>query len=682
MGLTQHHPFDPLSGDEIAAAVEAIRKYQSGQLLFNAVTLHEPRKKEMLRWLEHPSDGNRPARIADVTVILPDGKVYDGLVDLKTRKVQKWEKLDGLQPIITPEELIQVEEIMRKDPKVIEQCELSGIPKSDMHKVYCDPWTIGYDERFGSNIRLQQALMYYRPDPDTFQYQYPLDFCPIYDGAKKAIIHIDIPSVRRPLSKQKAIDYIPRYINENGGYRKDIKPINITQPEGVSFTMNGRVLSWQNFKFHIGFNYKEGIVLNHITFTDKGIERPIFYRLSLSEMVVPYGAPEHPHQRKHAFDLGEYGAGYMANSLALGCDCKGVIHYLDAEFAQRDGSIRTIKNAICIHEEDNGILFKHTDFRDDSVTVTRARKLIVQQIFTAANYEYACQWVFHQDGTIQPEIKLTGILNTYALNEGEEAGPWGTEVYPQVNAHNHQHLFCLRVNPMIDGVNNTVNMVDTVASEAPVGSPQNRYGNAFYAKKTKLRTSGQAKTDYNGATSRTWEMVNENKLHPYSKKPASYKLVSREVPGLLPKEGSLVWKRAGFARHAVHVTPYRDDELWAAGRHVPQTSGEPSQGLPEWIAEGSSSTENTDIVLWHTFGVTHIPAPEDFPIMPVEPMTLLLRPRNFFTNNPCMDVPPSYSITPTQVAEKKGALDQSDKVSQLAFGGKSCCSGGNAAARL
>jgi primary-amine oxidase len=346
---------------------------------------------------------------------------------------------------------------MRKDPKVIEQCELSGIPKEDMHKVYCDPWTIGYDERFGSNIRLQQALMYYRPDPDCFQYQYPLDFCPIYDGAKKAIIHIDIPSVRRPLSKQKPIDYIPRYINENGGYRKDITPINITQPEGVSFTMNGRVLSWQNFKFHIGFNYKEGVVLNHITFNDKGIERPIFYRLSLSEMVVPYGAPEHPHHRKHAFDLGEYGAGYLTNSLALGCDCKGVIHYLDADFAQRDGSVRTIKNAICIHEEDNGILFKHTDFRDDSVIVTRARKLIVQQIFTAANYEYACQWVFHQDGTIQPEIKLTGILNTYALNEGEEAGPWGTEVYPQVNAHNHQHLFCLRANPMIDGVNNTVN---------------------------------------------------------------------------------------------------------------------------------------------------------------------------------------------------------------------------------
>lgn len=244
----------------------------------------------------------------------------------------------------------------------------------------------------------------------------------------------------------------------------------------------------------------------------------------------------------------------MTNSLALGCDCKGSIHYLDAVFPSRAGSLKTIKNAICIHEEDAGILFKHTDFRDESVTVTRARRLIVQQIFTAANYEYAVQWIFHQDGTIQPEIKLTGILNTYSLNEGEDPGPWGTQVYPRVNAHNHQHLFCLRVNPMIDGPDNSVVMVDAVPSDAPVGSEENFYGNAFYAKKTRLETEGSSRTDYNGATSRTWEMVNESRRHPYSGKPASYKLVSREVPGLLPKEGGLVWKRAGFARHAVHVT--------------------------------------------------------------------------------------------------------------------------------
>jgi len=220
----------------------------------------------------------------------------------------------------------------------------------------------------------------------------------------------------------------------------------------------------------------------------------------------------------------------------------------------RAGESTTIKNAICIHEEDAGILFKHTDFRDDSVIVTRGRKLIISHIFTAANYEYCVYWIFHQDGTVQLEIKLTGILNTYAMNPGEDTKGWGTEVYPGVNAHNHQHLFCLRIDPNIDGPNNTVFQVDAVPGEAEVGSAENPYGNAFYAKKTKYNTVEESMSDYDGATSRTWEMANTNKLNPYSHKPVSYKLVSREVPGLLPKPGSLVWKRAGFARHAVHVT--------------------------------------------------------------------------------------------------------------------------------
>ena len=215
-------------------------------------------------------------------------------------------------------------------------------------------------------------------------------------------------------------------------------------------------------------------------------------------------------------------------------------------------------------------------------------------------------------------------------------------------------------------------MVDAVASDAPVGSAANKHGNAFYDKRTKFETTGQSVTDYNGATVRTWDLCNTNKLHPYSKKPVSYKLVSREVPALLPKEESLVWKRAGFARHAVHVTRCkcaklqmralcsdksidRDDQLYPAGRHVPQTSGESDVGLPEWIGDGNEGIDNEDIVLWHTFGLVHFPAPEDFPIMPCEPISVLLRPRNFFSNNPVMDVPPQRCITASQMASKGSA---------------------------
>ncbi|KAK4099480.1 hypothetical protein N658DRAFT_475249 [Parathielavia hyrcaniae] len=677
------HPFDPLTLGEIDTAISIVKKAH-GDIFFNVVSLQEPRKAEMTAWLADPDTAPRPKRVAEVVVIAPGGKVYDGLVDLAETKITKWDFLDGEQPIITMEELQLVEHIVRKDPRVIEQCVISGIAPEDMDKVYCDPWTIGYDERFGSTVRLQQALMYYRPDIDNCQYQYPLDFCPIYDADKGEIVAIDIPKVRRPLSQAPALDYHPAAVEKRGGYRTDLKPINITQPEGVSFRMAGREIAWQNWNFHIGFNYREGIILNNITFNDKGTVRPIFYRLSLAEMVVPYGNPEHPHHRKHALDQGEYGAGYMANSLSLGCDCKGAIHYLDAHFPTRAGGLRTIENAICIHEEDAGILFKHTDFRDDSVIVTRGRKLVIQQIFTAANYEYVVAWIFHQDGTIQPEIKLTGILNTYAMDPDEDTRGWGTQVYPGVNAHNHQHLFCLRVDANVDGPDNTVFVSDAVPSDAPVGSPENYYGNGFYNRRTKLATTGEAATDYSGATSRTWEIANTNRLNPFSRKPVSYKLVSREVPGLLPKEGSLVWKRAPFARHAVHVTPYKDDQLYPAGTHVPQTSGDTPLGLEAWIGAGKESVDNTDVVLWHTFGLTHFPSPEDFPVMPAEPMTLLLRPRNFFAGNPVMDVPPSFVRVPSQVLKEEregGEMGMEngggcwegvvrDGVSRLAFSGE------------
>jgi len=527
--------------------------------------------------------------------------------------------------------------------------------------------------------------MYYRPHVDDNQYAYPLDFCPIFNADTHEIIHIDVPKVRRPLSKAPPSNYHAAAIQAEGGYRTDLKPIQISQPEGVSFRVEGRELSWVNWKLHVGFNYREGLVLNNITFNDKGTERPLFWRLSLAEMVVPYGNPEHPHQRKHAFDLGEYGGGLMTNSLALGCDCKGVIHYMDANFVDRSGAPTVIKNAICIHEEDAGILFKHTDFRDDTVTVARARKLIISQIFTAANYEYCVYWIFHLDGTIQLEIKLTGILNTYAMNEGEDTLGWGTEVAPGVNAHNHQHLFCLRIDPNIDGPNNSVFAVDATRGAGAVGSEENKYGNAFFAKKTRLETAAEAISDYNGDTSRSWDICNESKLNPYSKKPVSYKLVSREIPMLLPKEGSLVWKRAGFARHAIHVTKCKsssttaiftltsadaDNQFYPAGRHVPQTSGDPSQGITEWIEKNPyEKVADTDIVLWHTFGLTHFPAPEDFPVMPAEPMSLLLRPRNFFIKNPALDIPPSYSSVPSG----KGTVDARDQGSIMATP-KKCCS--------
>lgn len=131
------HPLDPLSTTEIDTAVALVRE-KYGPLNFNAVSLFEPRKADMLAWLADPEKATRPARCADVVCIAPQGKVYDGVVDLGQKTIIEWKHTPGVQPIITMEELQEVEHVVRKDAKVIEQCGIVGIPPEDMDKVYCD----------------------------------------------------------------------------------------------------------------------------------------------------------------------------------------------------------------------------------------------------------------------------------------------------------------------------------------------------------------------------------------------------------------------------------------------------------------------------------------------------------------------------------------------------------------
>ncbi|KAF6065134.1 Copper amine oxidase, enzyme domain family protein [Candida albicans] len=631
------HPLDPLSPAEIKSVSNIVKsKFPNKSISFNTVTLKEPIKRAYYEWKE--KKGPLPSRLAYYVVVADgDSGVHEGFVDIGAQELIEIKHTEGVQPILTPHDLQVTEEIIRNDPEVQRQCELSGVPPNSMHQIYCDAWTIGYDERWGASRRLQQALMYWRSDEDDSQYSHPLDFCPIVDMNAKKVVFIDIPQRRRKVSKHKHSSFHPKHVadkygsKENpSGYRQEDFPINITQPEGVSFKLDNHVMSWSNFNFHIGFNYRE----------------------------------DFPHQRKHALDIGEYGA--------------------DGHVVDRSGDAATIRNAICIHEEDDGVLFKHSDFRDDFQTTvtTRGKKLIISQIFTAANYEYCVYWILRQDGTIKLEIRLTGILNTYICADGEDIGPWGTVVYPNVNAHNHQHLFSLRIHPRIDGDNNSAATSDAKPSPFPTGSTQNMYGNAFYCEKTTFKTVKESITNFESATARTWDMYNPSSIHKYSGKPATYKLWSTFCSPLLAQEGSLVKKRAPWAASHTQVVPYVDDKLgygrlYPSGDHVPQWSGDGLRGMREWIGDGTDKVDNTDILLFHTFGITHFPAPEDFPVMPTEIFDLQLRPRNIHTENPVLDVKPSYARTTSEVKAGAKGVDTCtlnvDKSSRLAFDDGSCC---------
>jgi primary-amine oxidase len=414
-------------------------------------------------------------------------------------------------------------------------------------------------------------------------------------------------------------------------FRQDVKPLAITQPEGPSFEVEGHQIRWQRWQMRIGFTPREGLVLYQVGYEDQGNLRPILYRASMAEMVVPYGDPRPQHFRKNAFDLGEHGVGMLANSLTNGCDCLGEIRYFDAVLTDSRGQVTVTENAVCLHEEDFGILWKHTDWRRDHVDVRRSRRLVLSFVATVDNYEYGFYWYFYQDGTIQYEIKLTGILLVGALADQPK---YGTLVAPEVNALNHQHFFAMRLDFDVDGCANSVYEVNS--HPEPMG-PDNPYGNGWYAQSTLFSTEKAAQRQIDPLGGRYWKVTNPNVQNRLGQ-PVGFKLIPGENVRPFAHPDAPIMQRAGFLQHHLWVTPYAADEYFPAGPYPNQHPG--GEGLPKWTA-GDRPIDNTDVVLWYVFGHHHIPRPEDWPVMPVAYSGFTLKPVGFFDQNPALDVPPS-----------------------------------------
>ncbi len=430
----------------------------------------------------------------------------------------------------------------------------------------------------------------------------------------------------------EAADYAAQF---QDAFRDDIKPLDIVQPEGPSFEIDGHVITWQKWTMRVAVNAVEGLVIHDVRYRDGERDRKIFHRMGLSDMVVPYGDASPLHFWKHAFDAGETSLGHQANSLKLGCDCLGEIVYLDAVMLQNDGEPRVIENAICTHEEDFGILWKHTNVFQPELPpeVRRSRRFVVSCIHTVGNYEYGFFWYFYQDGTIQLEVKLTGIIGVSVAENGEGTST-SPLVAPGITSPIHQHLFCFRLDFNLDGLDNTV----VEANVVPMANDPHPYGAGFEATRQVLTHEADAKRRIDPAASRNWRIENPNVTNQLGK-PVAYKLLPQASPTFFAGDDTVAGKRGGFARHNLWVPPYDAAEHYAgAGPFTNLHTG--GVGLPDYTKD-NRAIENTDVVVWHTFGVTHVPRPEDWPIMPVEYAGFMLVPSGFFDRNPALDVPPS-----------------------------------------
>jgi primary-amine oxidase len=628
--LSQRHPLEPLTAEEVQSAAQICRT--DGKLgpefRFVTIALHEPAKEQVLAY----KPGQKVPRQAFAILLnRVTGRGHEAVVDLVHEKVISMVELpDGVQPGITLDEFLECEEAVKRSPEFLAALKKRGV--SDVSLVMVDPWSAGV---YGTEIkedegkRLSRALCWVRSDPTDNGYARPIDgLIAVVDLHQQKVVRIEDYGVI-PLPAESS-NWTRSYIKET---RTDIKPLEVTQAEGPSFQVEGNEVSWQKWNFRIGFTPREGLVLHTINYTDAGKVRPVMYRASIAEMVVPYGDPQELYFRKNAFDLGEYGLGQLANSLTLGCDCLGFIRYFDAHMNNTQGQAVTIKNAVCMHEEDYGILWKHTDWRTNETEVRRSRRLVVSFIATVANYEYGFFWYFYQDGSIQLEIKLTGMMNTTALKPGEEAR-YGTEIAPRLLAPFHQHFFCARLDMCVDGQNNSVYEVNTKALDRGQDNP---HGNGFVAEATLFKREEDAQRTCNSTASRFWRVVNPQKLNRFGQ-PVGYRLMPGENCLPYAKSDAAVIKRAGFLKKHLWVTPFDVKENYPAGDYPNQNPG--GDGLPKYTA-GNRSIENTNVVLWYTFGHNHTPRPEDWPVMPVAYIGFMLKPDGFFDKNPALDLPVS-----------------------------------------
>jgi primary-amine oxidase len=616
------HPLEPLTAAEIAAAVAVVRADRAlpATYRFVTVTLHEPAKEAVL--------AGAPAPREAFLILLDNatGRGHEAVVDLDASRVAAMHELPpGVQPPIMLDEFVECEEAVKRSPEFLAALRKRGV--EDVSLVMVDPWSAGVygTERDEEKARrLSRALCWLRTEPLDNGYARPIDgLVVVVDLNAMAVLRVEDYGVvpLPPTPGNWARDYIPEP-------RRDLKPLDVHQPGGPSFEVEGHEIRWQKWRFRIGFTPREGLVLHTIGYAG----RPVLYRASLVEMVVPYADPGVQYFRKNAFDLGEYGIGMLANSLVLGCDCLGHIRYFDAHLTDSRGRVVTIANAVCLHEEDHGILWKHTDWRTNQTEVRRSRRLVVSFVATVANYEYAFYWHLYQDGTIQLEVKLTGIMNTTALHPGERPA-YGTEVAPQLNAPFHQHFFCARLDASVDGPRNTVEEVNTVGR--PKG-PDNPHGNAFVAEVTPLARESGAKRTTNAATSRFWRITNPHKRNALGR-PVAYRLLPGENALPFADGEAAVLKRAGFLTKHLWVTPYHPAERFPAGDYPNQNPG--GDGLPRWTA-ADRPVADADVVVWYSFGHTHVPRPEDWPVMPVSSIGFTLRPDGFFDANPALDLPP------------------------------------------
>src|SRR5262245_12297384 len=613
------HPLDPLTTDEMAVAVGVLRA--SGKVgpasRFPLIALHEPPKPEVLGCC---TDGRQPPRRAFVIVYeRAANATYEAVVDLAVRRLLDWRARPGVQPPILGEEYAMAAEVVRADPAWRSAMLRRGI--KDIENIHVDPWPVGGRMSWGGR-RMIAAVSYYRGSSSN----------PYLRPIEGVVAYVDLNARRVLRLREGGIVPVPRSGQELD--QQSLSPLRPASPPLESapsgepgFILDGSQVDWQNWQFRLAFHPREGLVLHSVTYLAHGRARPVLYRASVSEVFVTYTHPAADWVFRDAFDEGEFDLGRWANRLEPGTDVPARATFVDAVVANEQGEPYQIPRAVALYERDGGLLWKHAVYPKSNES-RRARQLVVTWIANQGNYEYGFNWIFQQDGALEAEALLTGIVmpRAIAASVGVSRNRHGRPVTSASEAVHHQHWLSFRLDVDVDGPRNTVVEVNAIPSSSGVAG-------GFEAKETVLRRERAAARRI--ASSRTWKVINPA-VRGELGRPVGYELIPGDNAVPLASPASSARRRAGFTEAHLWVTPHHPAQRYAAGDYPNQNAI--ADGLPQWT-KANRQVENVDIVLWYTMGVTHLPRTEDWPVMPVHRVGLRLVPSGFFSANPALDVP-------------------------------------------
>jgi primary-amine oxidase len=629
------HPLDPMTWQEHWTVLEVLRDngHLDADTRFSMVNLREEPKESVLDWKPGQASGRHA-----FALVRQEARSFEAVIDLQARKMVSWNELEGVQPNWLGEEFESVSDMVREDPGFIAAMKLRGI--DDLSFVDCGVTPPGY---FGTEE--QQGRRVGQFD------------CRLASGVRNTwirnieglVVVVDMQEKKILRIVDEGVVPIPPgsadFDRDSIGQPREVPgPILVSQPMGPGFTLKGHQVEWQKWRFHVRPDHRVGMILSTVSYQDGDEQRPVMYQGSLSEIFVPYMDPSFSWYARNFLDAGEYTAGGLTKPMVKGMDCPDHAWYMDAIIADDLGRPEARSDMICIFERQPGNpSWRHVAEGYEGGPAGRVqRELVVRSAAVLGNYDYVFDWIFQQNGSIQVAAGATGIAEAKAVVQknadeavakgAEAADAYGRFVDEHVVAVNHDHYFSYRIDLDVDGPTNSFMQDRLVTKMLPEGHPRR---SVWVAEMVMAKKESQAMMNIDLSRPVMWRVTSaERKNHVGY--PTSYELHPGNNANQLMSEDDYPRLRAGFTNHHLWVTPYREDERYAAGDYP--TLSKPGMGLPAWTSADRDIAQ-TDIVLWYTMGMHHMVRAEDWPVMPVLWHSFEIRPFDFFDRNPALDLP-------------------------------------------